>query len=68
MGILDNLQNTRINAIAGAIAGAAGALPAGDSQNVSLFTTPLFHESGCHSTLVVSLLAGLGLVLLDSKF
>ena len=28
-------------------------------QTVSLFTSPLFHVSGCHSTLVVGMMAGL---------
>ncbi len=68
MGMIANLQNTMFNAIAGSMAGGGGALPGGDGQNVSLFTSPLFHVSGCHSTLVVGLLAGLRLVMLDSKF
>ena len=68
MGMVANLQNTMFNAIAGSMAGGGGALPGGDGQNVSLFTSPLFHVSGCHSTLVVGLLAGLRLVMLDSKF
>ena len=41
---------------------------AGPSQNVSLFTSPLFHVSGCHSTLVVGLLAGLKLVMPEGRF
>ena len=45
------------------------ALPdAGAGQNVSLFTSPLFHVSGCHSTLVVGLLAGLKLVMPEGRF
>ena len=45
------------------------ALPdAGGGQNVSLFTSPLFHVSGCHSTLVVGLLAGLKLVMPEGRF
>ena len=63
-----NLQNTLYNAVAGSMAG-GGALPdAGGGQNVSLFTSPLFHVSGCHSTLVVGMLAGLKLVMPEGRF
>jgi long-chain acyl-CoA synthetase len=55
------------NAVAGSMAG-GGALPDGGGQNVSLFTSPLFHVSGCHSTLVVGLLAGLKLVMPEGRF
>ena len=63
-----NLQNTMFNAVAGSMSG-GGALPdAASGQNVSLFTSPLFHVSGCHSTLVVGLLAGLKLVMPEGRF
>ncbi|MDP1818746.1 MAG: class I adenylate-forming enzyme family protein [Acidimicrobiales bacterium] len=66
--MIANLQNTIYNAVAGSLAG-GGALPdAGKGQNVSLFTSPLFHVSGCHSTLVVGLLAGLKLVMPEGRF
>ncbi len=66
--MIANLQNTMYNAVAGSMAG-GGALPdAGAGQNVSLFTSPLFHVSGCHSTLVVGLLAGLKLVMPEGRF
>ena len=66
--MIANLQNTMFNAVAGAMSG-GGALPdAGAGQNVSLFTSPLFHVSGCHSTLVVGLLAGLKLVMPEGRF
>ena len=42
--------------------------PSGRAQTVALFTSPLFHVSGCHSTLVVGLLAGLKLVMPDGRF
>jgi long-chain acyl-CoA synthetase len=38
------------------------------SQPVALFTAPLFHVAGCHSTLVVGMLGGLKLVMLEGKF
>jgi long-chain acyl-CoA synthetase len=65
--MIANLQNTMYNAVAGSMAG-GGALPDGGGQNVSLFTSPLFHVSGCHSTLVVGLLAGLKLVMPEGRF
>jgi long-chain acyl-CoA synthetase len=65
--MIANLQNTMYNAVAGSMTG-GGALPDGGSQNVSLFTSPLFHVSGCHSTLVVGLLAGLKLVMPVGRF
>jgi long-chain acyl-CoA synthetase len=66
--MIANLQNTMYNAVAGSMAG-GGALPdPGSGQNVSLFTSPLFHVSGCHSTLVVGLLAGLKLVMPEGRF
>jgi long-chain acyl-CoA synthetase len=67
--MIANLQNTMYNAVAGSMAGSSGALPDADSgQNVALFTSPLFHVSGCHSTLVVGLLAGLKLVMPEGRF
>jgi long-chain acyl-CoA synthetase len=66
--MISNLQNTMYNAVAGSMAG-GGALPdAGGGANVALFTSPLFHVSGCHSTLVVGLLAGLKLVMPEGRF
>ncbi|HJR26135.1 MAG TPA: class I adenylate-forming enzyme family protein [Acidimicrobiales bacterium] len=65
--MIANLQNTMFNAVAGSMAG-GGALPETAGQNVSLFTSPLFHVSGCHSTLVVGLLAGLKLVMPEGRF
>ena len=63
-----NMQNTMFNAVAGSMSGGGGALPDNGGQNVSLFTSPLFHVSGCHSTLVVGLLAGLKLVMPEGRF
>ncbi len=63
-----NLQNTIFNSVAGAMLG-GGAIPDGSAgQTVSLFTSPLFHVSGCHSTLVVGMVAGLKLVMPTGKF
>jgi len=66
--MIANLQNTLYNGVAGSMSG-GGAMPdAGGGQNVSLFTAPLFHVSGCHSNLVVGLLAGIKLVMLEGRF
>jgi long-chain acyl-CoA synthetase len=65
--MIANLQNTIYNTVAGAMSG-GGALPSGDSQNVALFTSPLFHVSGCHSGLVLGLLAGLKMVMPVGRF
>ena len=37
-------------------------------QPVSLFTSPLFHVSGCHSGLVVGMMAGMKMVMIDGRF
>jgi len=65
--MIANLQNTLYNGVAGSMAG-GGALPQQGGQTVALFTSPLFHVSGCHSTLVVGLLAGLKLVMIEGRF
>ena len=67
--MIANLQNTMFDAVAGAMPGAAARSPRqGAGQTVALFTSPLFHVSGCHSTLVVGLLAGLKLVMAEGRF
>ena len=65
-----NLQNTLFNTVLGAMGGSGGAIPSrGDQgQPAALFTSPLFHVSGCHSTLVVGLMAGLKLVMPEGRF
>src|SRR5690606_8189697 len=40
----------------------------GSGQPVSLLTSPLFHVSGCHSGLVVGMMAGIRLVILPGRF
>src|SRR5207237_2469270 len=65
--MIANLQNTLYNGVAGSMTG-GGAIPQNDGQTVALFTSPLFHVSGCHSTLVVGLLVGLKLVMIEGRF
>jgi long-chain acyl-CoA synthetase len=68
--MIANLQNTMYSSVAGAMANPSGAsvLPSGDGQTVSLLTSPLFHVSGCHSNLVVGLLAGIKIVIPEGRF
>lgn len=67
-----NLMNTLFNGVLTSMTAdpdvAAASPSTGSGQTVSLFTSPLFHVSGCHSTLVVGLLAGLRLVMPEGKF
>lgn len=42
--------------------------PAPPTQMTALFTAPLFHVAGCHSTMVVGMLAGVKLIMLEGKF
>ena len=66
--MIANLQNTMYGAVAGSMVGGAALPDPGAGQNVALFTSPLFHVSGCHSTLVVGLLAGLMLIMPEGRF
>ena len=40
----------------------------GTGQPSLLFTSPLFHVSGCHSGLVVGMMGGIRLVMIDGRF
>jgi long-chain acyl-CoA synthetase len=68
--MIANLQNTLFSTLAAAMADpqAGSALAAGGAPTVSLLTSPLFHVSGCHSNLVVGLLAGVRLVIPEGRF
>jgi steroid-24-oyl-CoA synthetase len=65
-----NLQNTLFSTMAGAMTNpeAGSALASSAGPTVSLLTSPLFHVSGCHSNLVVGLLAGVRLVIPEGRF
>src|SRR4051794_9005640 len=65
--MIANLQNTMFNAVAGALSG-GGVLDTSGAQTTSLLTSPMFHVSGCHSGIVVGLIAGLKLVIPVGKF
>jgi long-chain acyl-CoA synthetase len=66
--MIANLQNTVFTLTLGALSNpdAGGALSGG--QPVSLLTSPLFHVSGCHSTLVVGFMGGMKLVIPEGRF
>ena len=66
-----NLQNTLFTAVSGSMLAAAEGGDAGftvSGETVSLLTSPLFHVSGCHSGLVVSMLAGVKIVIPEGRF
>jgi long-chain acyl-CoA synthetase len=68
--MIANLQNTLFSTVAGAMTNpeAGSALASSGGPTVSLLTSPLFHVSGCHSNLVVGLLAGVRLVIPEGRF
>jgi long-chain acyl-CoA synthetase len=67
--MIANLQNTMWNSVASAMLNPdAAMLSAGPAPTVSLLTSPLFHVSGCHSGLVVGMLAGIKLVIPSGRF
>jgi steroid-24-oyl-CoA synthetase len=68
--MIANLQNTLFSTVAGAMTNpeAGSALESSGGPTVSLLTSPLFHVSGCHSNLVVGLLAGVTLVIPEGRF
>jgi long-chain acyl-CoA synthetase len=64
-----NLQNTLFNSIATVMANPeASPIDSGGGQTVGLLTSPLFHVSGCHSSLVVGMIAGVKLVIPEGRF
>ena len=65
--VISNMQNTFFTSVYGAMVTGQELIPSG-GQSASLFTSPLFHVSGCHSTLVVGFLAGLRLVMMQGRF
>jgi long-chain acyl-CoA synthetase len=67
--MIANLQNTLYSTVSGAMANPdAGSALASTGPNVSLLTSPLFHVSGCHSGLVVGMLAGIKIVIPTGRF
>jgi long-chain acyl-CoA synthetase len=66
--MIANLQNTMYYVISQAMKTGASLTAAEGDQPASLLTSPLFHVSGCHSGLVVGMMAGIKLVIPVGKF
>jgi long-chain acyl-CoA synthetase len=66
--MIANLQNTVFTITAGSLAVGGGGAPGGGGQPIALFTSPLFHVAGCHSTLVVGMMGGMKLVMVEGRF
>jgi long-chain acyl-CoA synthetase len=66
--MIANLQNTMYTTIAGSMASGESPAVGGGGQTSALLTSPLFHVSGCHSSLVVGTIAGVKLVIPEGKF
>jgi len=66
--MIANLQNTMYTTIAGSMVSGDGPAVGGGGQTSALLTSPLFHVSGCHSSLVVGTIAGVKLVIPEGKF
>jgi len=66
--MIANLQNTIYNTVAVGMASPDTTASPGAGQTTALLTSPLFHVSGCHSSLVVGTLGGLKLVIPDGRF
>lgn len=72
--MIANLQNTLYNAIASRLIEPeptpepGSGSPQARTPTVSLFTSPLFHVAGLHSSLVVGTLAGVRLVMTKGRF
>ena len=67
--MIANLQNTIYNGVATAMAAPETGPALGQAdRTTALLTSPLFHVSGCHSSLVVGTLGGLKIVIPEGKF
>jgi long-chain acyl-CoA synthetase len=66
--MIANLQNTVFSLTLGAMTNPSASVTSDGSQPVSLLTSPLFHVSGCHSTLVVGFMGGMKLVIPEGRF
>jgi long-chain acyl-CoA synthetase len=66
--MIANLQDTMYTTIAASMVSGDGPAVAANGQTSALLTSPLFHVSGCHSSLVVGTIAGVKLVIPEGKF
>ena len=66
--MISNLQGTLYSSIAGSMINPGAGTISATGQNASLLTSPLFHVAGCHSGLVVGLIAGIKIVMPVGRF
>jgi long-chain acyl-CoA synthetase len=66
--MISNLMGTLYSSIAGSMVNPGAATISGTTPNASLLTSPLFHVAGCHSGLVVGLIAGIKIVMPVGRF
>lgn len=66
--MIANLANTVFSLTLSAMTNPAASRVTDGGQPVSLLTSPLFHVSGCHSTLVVGFMGGMKLVIPEGRF
>ena len=66
--MISNLQGTMYSSISGSMVNPGAATISPTTPNASLLTSPLFHVAGCHSGLVVGLIAGIKIVMPVGRF
>jgi long-chain acyl-CoA synthetase len=66
--MVSNLMGTMYSSFSSAMINPGATTIDPGAKNASLLTSPLFHVSGCHSGLVVGLLAGIKIVIPVGKF
>jgi long-chain acyl-CoA synthetase len=66
--MISNLFGTLYSSVAGSMLNPGATTIDPTAKNASLLTSPLFHVSGCHSGLVVALLAGIKIVIPPGRF
>ncbi|HUP84905.1 MAG TPA: class I adenylate-forming enzyme family protein [Acidimicrobiales bacterium] len=66
--MISNLMGTMYSSISGSMVNPGATTINPSSPNASLLTSPLFHVAGCHSGLVVGLVAGIKIVMPVGRF
>jgi long-chain acyl-CoA synthetase len=66
--MISNLMGTMYSSVAGSMVNPGATTINPSTPNASLLTSPLFHVAGCHSGLVVGLIAGIKIVMPVGRF
>jgi long-chain acyl-CoA synthetase len=66
--MISNLMGTMYSSVAGSMVNPGATTINPSTPNASLLTSPLFHVAGCHSGLVVGLVAGIKIVMPVGRF